>query len=86
MSELGCLREFELEVKFKPEARLIFCKPKLVPLAILDELNDAFEEGIRKGVWKPTDFSAYGTLWFQYVRQSVLERKWSGSGSAGIIQ
>ena len=27
--ELGCLKEFESEVKFKPKARPIFCKPYL---------------------------------------------------------
>ena len=59
--ELGCLKNFELEVKFKPEAKPIFCRPRPVPLAILEDLNDAYEDGIRKGVWKPTDFNAYGT-------------------------
>ena len=37
--ELGCLKNFELKVKFKPEARPIFCKPRPVPLAILEDLN-----------------------------------------------
>ena len=59
--KVECLKDFELEVKFKPEARLIFCKPRRVPLAILEDLNDANEDRIRKGVWKPTDFNAYGT-------------------------
>ena len=58
--ELGCLNEFDLELNFKPEVRLIFCKPRPVPLAILEDLNDAYEEGIRNGVWNPTDFNAYG--------------------------
>ena len=54
-------KQFELEVKFKPAARPIFCKPSPVRLAILVQLNDAYEEGIRKGVWKPTDFNTYGS-------------------------
>ena len=59
--ELGCLKDFELEVKFKPEARLIFCKPRTVPLAILEDLDGDYKDGIRKQVWKPTDFNAFGT-------------------------
>ena len=60
MPELGCLKGFELEVKFKPEARPNFCKPRPVPLAIQEDLNDAYKDGIRKGAWKSTDFNAYG--------------------------
>ena len=41
---------FELEVKFKPKARLIFCTPRPVPLAILEDLNDTYKDGIKKGV------------------------------------
>ena len=59
--ELGCMKDSELEVKFKPEARPIFCRPRLVPLAILEVLNDAYADRIRKGVWKPTYFNACGT-------------------------
>ena len=59
--ELGCLKAFELKVKLKPGARPIFCKPRPVPLAILEYLNDTYDKRIRKGVWKPTDFNAYGT-------------------------
>ena len=58
--ELGRLKDFELEVNFKSEARAISCKEKPVPLAILEDLNDAYEEGIKKGVWNNTDFNAYG--------------------------
>ena len=50
-----------MEIKFKPEARPIFCKPRLVHLAILEDLNDAYDDRIRKGVWKPTDFNVSGT-------------------------
>ena len=69
--ELGCLKNFELEVKFKPEARPIFCKPRPVPLAILEDLNDAYEDEIRKGVWKPTDSNTYGTP-VAPVRKAIL--------------
>ena len=60
--ELGYLKDFELEVDFKPEAKPIFCKPRPVPLAILENLNDAYEDENWKEVWKPTGFNAYGTL------------------------
>ena len=59
--ELGCLKRFEREVNFKPEARPVFCKPRPVSLAILENLNDSYEEGIRRGVWQHTDFNTYGT-------------------------
>ena len=50
-----------MEVKLKHEARPVFCKPRPVPLAFLEDLNDAYEDKTRKRVWKPTDFNAYGT-------------------------
>ena len=37
----------------------LFLRP--VPFAILDDLNQAYNAGIAKGVWKPTQFNAYGT-------------------------
>ena len=56
--ELKWLNQFELKVNFKPQPRPIFHKPRPVPLANLEDPNDAYKEGIRKGVWKLTD---YGT-------------------------
>ena len=35
--ELGCLKDFELEVAFKPEATPVFKKPQTVPYAMLDD-------------------------------------------------
>ena len=60
-AELGCLKDVELEVAFKPNVKPIFCKPRTVPYAILEELNSAYDEGIRKGIWIPTQFNDYGT-------------------------
>lgn len=59
--ELGCLKDFELELKFKPDARPVFRKARPVPFAIREELEKAYDEGIRKGIWEPTDFNDYGT-------------------------
>ena len=59
--ELESLKEFQLEIKFKAESKPTFCKPHPVPFAILNDLNQAYDAGIAKGVWKPTQFNAYGT-------------------------
>ena len=59
--DLGCLKDVELEVKFKSEAKPIFCKPRTVPFALLEDLNQAYDEGIKKRIWVPTTFNEYGT-------------------------
>ena len=48
--ELGCLKNFELEVKFKPDAEPVFCKPRPVPFAVRDDLAKAYKQGIPRGV------------------------------------
>ena len=58
--ELGCLKDFELDVKFKNDANPVFYKPRTVPYAMLKELNMAYETGIKKGVWEPTTFCEHG--------------------------
>ena len=55
VNERSSLDPLQLKVKFKPEARPIFCRPRLLPLAILVNLNDAYEDRIRKGVWKHSE-------------------------------
>ncbi|KAL5518093.1 hypothetical protein EMCRGX_G003773 [Ephydatia muelleri] len=55
------LKDFQLEVKFKPDAKPIFCKPRVVPFAIQEDLCQAYDAGIAKGVWLPTQFNDYGT-------------------------
>ena len=59
--QLGCLKDVELEIKFKPDSEPIFCKPRTVPFAILEELNSVYDAGIRKGIWIPAQFNHYGT-------------------------
>ena len=58
---LGCLKDFELDIKFKPNAKPVFRKPRPVPCAIEDSLNQAIEEGIANEIWEPTQFNDYGT-------------------------
>ena len=59
--ELGCLKDFELEVKFKADTVPVFHKARPVPFALRDDLVKGYEEGIAKGVWKPVQFNEYGT-------------------------
>ena len=59
--ELGSLKDFELEVKFKSDAKPVFHKARPVPFALRDDLAKGYEEGIAKGVWKPVQFNEYGT-------------------------
>ena len=47
--ELGTLRDIELEVKFKPGTQSVFRKPRSVPLALQDDLAQAYEAGIKRG-------------------------------------
>ena len=54
--ELGCLKDVELEVWFKSDFKPIFCKPHTVPFALLEDLNQAYDKGIKKGIWLPTPF------------------------------
>ena len=72
--ELGCLKDFELEVKFKADAVPVFHKARPVPFALRDDLVKGYGEGIAKGVWKPVQFNEYGT-------PLVLIRKAHTSGS-----
>ena len=44
-------KDFELEVKFKLVAQPVFKKPQLIPFALQDDLYQAYDAGIAKGVW-----------------------------------
>ena len=49
--ELDCLKDFELEIKFKPNLTPVFCKPRLVLLfAIKNDLALPYKRSIAKGV------------------------------------
>ena len=53
----GCRKDTELEVSSKPDT-----KPRTVPIAaLLDDLNQACEAGIKRGIEIPTQFTEYGT-------------------------
>ena len=59
--ELGCLKDFELEVQFKFDAKPIFCTPRSIPFSIQADLAQAYDAGIAKGVWTPVQLNAWGT-------------------------
>ena len=59
--EMGCLKDAELDIRFKPEAQPSFCKPRTVPFAIMEDLHNAYDAGIKKAIWVPTKFNAYET-------------------------
>ena len=59
--ELGCLKDLQLEIQFKPDSKPLFCKPRVVPFALQEDLTQAYDVGIAKGVWRPAQFNSYGT-------------------------
>ena len=59
--ELECFKNFQLEINFKPSTKPVFCRPRPVPIALTEELNQAYEARIAKGIWEPTQFNQYGT-------------------------
>ena len=69
--ELGCLKDYSLEVKFKPDVTPPrFCKPRTVPFAVQKDLNQAYDVGIAKGIWKPVTSNEYGTPVLGYVSRA----------------
>ena len=69
--ELGRLKDYQLEVKFKPDVTPRFCKPRTVPFAVQEDLNQAYDAGIAKGIWEPTIFNEYGTPVVPVRKQSL---------------
>ena len=59
--ELGCLKDFKLHVRFRDNTQPIFVKPRTVPFAMTDDLNQAYDAGVKRGVWEWTQFNDYGT-------------------------
>ena len=49
---------------FKPELgkpKPMFCKPRTVPFALQEDLAQAYDAGIKRGVWRKTQFNEHGT-------------------------
>jgi len=66
--ELGCPRDFELEISFKSDAKPVFCKPRSVPFAIHEDLAQEYESEIPRGVWTPVKFNGWVHLWCQSAK------------------
>ncbi|CAI9725910.1 Hypothetical predicted protein [Octopus vulgaris] len=49
--ELGWLKDFRLEVKFKSDAKSVLHKAQRVPFALRADLAKGYQEAIEKGVW-----------------------------------
>ena len=58
--DLGKLKDFELEIKFKSDATPQFSKPRPVPLSMMEELTLTYDAGIEQGKWKPVQFNTSG--------------------------
>ena len=65
--ELGCLKDYQLEPDVTPR----FCKPRTVPFSVQEDLNQAYDDGIAKGIWEPTIFNEYGTPVVPVRKQSL---------------
>ena len=60
--ELSCLKDCELEVAFKTDAKPVFCEPHTVQFAILEDLNTAYNTSIKKDILVPTQLMNMGSL------------------------
>ena len=57
--ELGCLKDYEVEVKFKSNVLPIFRKARLVPFVMETDLEEEYQKGISMGVWETTQFCQF---------------------------
>lgn len=44
---------YELGIKFKTDSQPVFYEPRTVPLALQDDLNQAYNADVKRGVWMP---------------------------------
>ena len=59
--ELGCLKDFELDVEFKADTPPVFHKARSVAFAVKEDLSQGYQAGIDRGIFKKTTFNDYGT-------------------------
>ena len=84
--EHGCVKDFELDIRIKNDTRPIFCKPRPVPVALQNELAQAYEAGFKKAVLKITQFNDYGTPVVPVRKINYQVKKVLVFGSVGTTQ
>ena len=85
-STLGCLKDFSLDIRFKPEAKPIFKKPRPVPFSILQDLNEAYKAGIKRGVWSLQILIDMAPPWFLFESLPCQVKQKQASEFVEIIQ
>ena len=71
--ELGCLKDYEMYKK--PGTKLIYCEPQTILLALLDNLNQAYEAAIEKGYWYLPNSTNIGHLWYQSTKHLHQDKR-----------
>ena len=56
---------------FKENSQPIFRKARPVPIALEEDLEQAYQDGIETGIWQPTNFNGYGKP-FVPVKKAIL--------------
>ena len=76
----------QMEVKFKPDAKPVFCKPRPVPFAIREDLSKGYDEGIAKRARNLYSSTTMAHQLFPTAKRYFLGNSSQRSGSAGITQ
>ena len=67
--ELGRLKDYQLEVKFKPDVTPRFCKPRTVPFAVQEDLNQRTTLALRRASGNQPSLTNTALQSFQYVNR-----------------
>ncbi|CAH2225756.1 jg21962 [Pararge aegeria aegeria] len=59
--ELGCFNKFEVELHLKESAKPIFIKPRSVPFALKNKVEDELDRLVKLGILIPVNFSEFAT-------------------------
>lgn len=59
--ELGCFNKFEIDFQLKEGARPVFFKPRSIPFALKNKVEDELARLVDLGILVPVNFSEYAT-------------------------
>lgn len=59
--ELGCFNKFKVELQLKENAQPKFFKPRSIPFALKNKVDEQLDRLINLGILVPVSFSEYGT-------------------------